>query len=121
MALSSTGGGRWEGEGEKTKTKTKKGQAVPRGPPIQYSLAPMKRARSWRGVDVGWLRRRWELRDGGCRGLPGRKGNSVGARFQSRSSRRLRRRRRRPHLLGLAFSSHLWRRLLLGGGGPKRN
>lgn len=54
------------------------------------------------------------MQDGGCWGLPGRKGNSVNARFQSRSSRRPPHRPRRPRLLGLAFSSHLWRLLLLG-------
>lgn len=117
VALSSMGGGgsvgRW-----RQKTENQKGRAIPLGPPIQYSLALMKRAQRWGGVDVDYKG------GGSCRmvdvgGLSGRKGNSVGARFRFCSSRRLRRRRRRPHPLGLAFSSHLWRPLLLGAGGKQ--
>lgn len=45
------GGAGWEGDG---KNKNQKGRAVPLGPPIQYSLAPIKRAQSWVGVDVDY-------------------------------------------------------------------
>lgn len=85
---------------------------------------PVQSCPSDESSELAWWRRgvqrRRELQEGGCRGSPGRrKGNSVGARFQSGSSRRLLRRRRHPRLLGLAFSSHLWRRLLLGVGGKE--
>lgn len=42
------GGSQFHGVGGK-----KRGRAAPLGPPIQYSLAPIKRAQSW-GVDVDY-------------------------------------------------------------------
>lgn len=48
------GGGRGGKVKEKNKNKNQKGRAVPLGPPIQYSLAPIKRAQSWVGVDVDY-------------------------------------------------------------------
>lgn len=49
MALSSMGGG----GGEKKKMGVG-GRAAPLSPPIQYSLALIKRAQSWGGVDVDY-------------------------------------------------------------------
>lgn len=92
------GGGGW---GEKKKG----GRATPLGPPIQYSLAPLKRAQSW-GVDVDY-KGGASCRRADVRVLWGGRVTQLALIFSFALNHHLHRRHRHPRPLGLAFSSRL--------------
>lgn len=73
--------GGWGGRCRVVLSSRGRGRAAPLGPPTQYSLAPIKRAQSWGGIDVDY-KGGANCRRKGRSGLWEGKGNSVGSRFQ---------------------------------------